>query len=109
MPELQRLCRKHGTLLVMDEVATGFGRTGALFASEHFGVEPDIMTLAKAMTDGAGGIGAMLATRNVAKSMEEHGSFYSTYGWHPRSVAIAIATLRYITANRNASSRTSTR
>jgi acetylornithine/succinyldiaminopimelate/putrescine aminotransferase len=99
MQELQALCRRHGTLLIMDEVATGFGRTGALFACEHFGLSPDILTLAKAMTDGVGGIGAMIATAKVAKSMEKDGSFYSTYGWHPRSVDVAIATLRYIKAN----------
>jgi adenosylmethionine-8-amino-7-oxononanoate aminotransferase len=99
LPELQRLCRKNGTLLIMDEVATGFGRSGALFASAHYGVEPDIMTLAKAMTDGVGGMGAMIATAKVAKSMEQHGAFYSTYGWHPRSVAVAIATLRYLVKN----------
>jgi len=100
MPELQRLCRKHGTLLIADEVATGFGRTGKLFACEHFGIEPDIMTLAKAVTDGVGGLGTMLASATVARSMEKHGAFYSTYGWHPRSAHIAIHTLRYLTANR---------
>lgn len=96
LPELQRLCRRHGTLLVMDEVATGFGRTGTLFASDQFDIQPDIVTLAKAITDGVGGLGAMIATAEVASSMEEDGSFYSTYGWHPRSTAVAIATLKYI-------------
>jgi 4-aminobutyrate aminotransferase-like enzyme len=100
MPELQRLCRKYGTLLVMDEVATGFGRTGKIFACEHFGIQPDIMTIAKAVTDGVGGLGTMLASAKVARSMEKDGSFYSTYGWHPRSAHIAIHTLRYLTANR---------
>jgi adenosylmethionine-8-amino-7-oxononanoate aminotransferase len=99
LPELQRLCRRYGTLLVMDEVATGFGRTGKLFASEHFGIEPDIVTVAKAVTDGVGGMGAMIATAAVAKSMQEDGAFYSTYGWHPRSVDIAIQTLRYLARN----------
>jgi acetylornithine/succinyldiaminopimelate/putrescine aminotransferase len=99
LPELQRLCRKHGTLLIADEVATGFGRTGTLFACEQVGLQPDIMTLAKSITDGVGGMGAMIATAGIAGSMEEHGAFYSTYGWHPRSVDVAIATLRYITAN----------
>jgi acetylornithine/succinyldiaminopimelate/putrescine aminotransferase len=83
----------------MDEVATGFGRTGKLFACEHFGVRPDIMTVAKAVTDGVGGMGAMIATAAVAKSMEEDGAFYSTYGWHPRSADIAIRTLRYLIRN----------
>ena len=100
MPELQRLCRKYGTLLFMDEVATGFGRTGKLFASEHFGIEPDIMTIAKAVTDGVGGMGAMIATEPVARSMEKDGAFYSTYGWHPRSTHIAIHTLRYLIRDR---------
>jgi acetylornithine/succinyldiaminopimelate/putrescine aminotransferase len=93
---LQRLCRKYGTLLIADEVATGFGRTGKLFASEYFDLRPDIMCVAKAITGGLGGMGATLMTAPVAKSMEEHGSFYSTYGWHPRSVALSIAALRYI-------------
>jgi adenosylmethionine-8-amino-7-oxononanoate aminotransferase len=99
LPELQRLCRRYGTLLFIDEVATGFGRTGKLFACEHFGIEPDIVTVAKAITDGVGGMGAMIASAPVAKSMQDEGSFYSTYGWHPRSVDIAIQTLRYIIRN----------
>ena len=99
LPELARLCRKHGTLLVLDEVATGFGRTGTLFATEQFGVRPDMVTLAKAVTDGVGGLGAMVASGKVARSMEADGAFYSTYGWHPRSVEAAIATLRYIVGN----------
>jgi acetylornithine/succinyldiaminopimelate/putrescine aminotransferase len=96
MRALQRLCRRHGTLLIMDEVATGFGRTGTIFASEQFGISPDMMCVAKAITGGLGGLGAMIATPAVAKSMEEDGNFYSTYGWHPRSVNVAIATLRYL-------------
>jgi adenosylmethionine-8-amino-7-oxononanoate aminotransferase len=96
LPELQRLCRRYGTLLVMDEVATGFGRTGTLFASDQFDIQPDMIALAKAITDGVGGMGALIATAEVANSMEEDGSFYSTYGWHPRSTAVAIATLKFI-------------
>ena len=93
MQGLQRFCRKYGTLLIADEVATGFGRTGKLFASEHFDLRPDIMCVAKAITGGLGGMGATLMTAPVAKSMEEHGNFYSTYGWHPRSVDVSIAAL----------------
>lgn len=93
-PRVAKLCRRYGTLLVMDEVATGFGRTGALFASEHFGIEPDLMCLAKAISGGVAPIGAVIATPDVGASMEEEGSFYSTYGWHPRSVAVSLANLR---------------
>ncbi|HEV7837023.1 MAG TPA: aspartate aminotransferase family protein [Gemmatimonadaceae bacterium] len=96
MTELQRLCKRYGTLLVMDEVACGFGRTGKLFASEHFGLAPDIMCLGKAITGGVAGMGATITTEEVGESLAEDGSTWSTFGWHPRSVAVAIATLRYI-------------
>jgi acetylornithine/succinyldiaminopimelate/putrescine aminotransferase len=96
MTELQRLCRRYGTLLVMDEVACGFGRTGKIFASEHFDIRPDIVCLGKAITGGVAGMGAMLTTDAVGKSLEEDGNTWSTFGWHPRSVAVAIATCRYI-------------
>jgi acetylornithine/succinyldiaminopimelate/putrescine aminotransferase len=91
---VQKLCRRYGTLFIADEVATGFGRTGKLFASEHFNLKPDIMCVAKAITGGHSPMGAMLTTAAVGRSMEEKGSFYSTYGWHPLSVAAALATLR---------------
>jgi len=100
MTGLQRLCQRYGTLLVMDEVACGFGRTGALFATEHYGLAPDMLCIGKAMTAGVLGAGAMIATAPVARSMEKSGTFWSTYGWHPRSVAAAIATIGYMTANR---------
>jgi adenosylmethionine-8-amino-7-oxononanoate aminotransferase len=97
MHGLQALCRHYGTLLIMDEVATGFGRTGKLFASEHFDIEPDIMCMAKALSGGYAAIGATIATEEVARSAEDKGmSFWSTYGWHPLSVAAALANLHYI-------------
>ena len=95
------LCRRYGTLFIADEVACGFGRTGRLFACEHFDLAPDMMCVAKAMSGGLAPIGAVIATAPIAKSMEENdGTFYSTYGWHPRSVAAAIATLRGLKATR---------
>lgn len=100
MVGLQRLCRRYGTLLVMDEVACGFGRTGTLFASEHFAIEPDILCLGKAISGGYGALGATIMTAKVAKSMERDGSFYSTFGWHPIAVAAAIASIRYVTRHR---------
>jgi acetylornithine/succinyldiaminopimelate/putrescine aminotransferase len=95
------LCRRYGTSFIADEVACGFGRTGRVFACEHFDLDPDMLCLAKAMSGGLAPIGAVIATAPLAKSMEENdGTFYSTYGWHPRSVAAAIATLRDLKANR---------
>ena len=91
---VEKLCRRYGTLFIADEVATGFGRTGKLFAVEHFNLQPDIMCLAKAITGGHSPMGAVMTTAAVGRSMEEKGSFYSTYGWHPLSVAAALATLR---------------
>jgi 4-aminobutyrate aminotransferase-like enzyme len=95
------LCRRYGTLFIADEVACGFGRTGRVFACEHFDLDPDMLCVAKAMSGGLAPIGAVIATAPIAQSMEENeGAFYSTYGWHPRSVAAAIATLRNLKANR---------
>jgi adenosylmethionine-8-amino-7-oxononanoate aminotransferase len=91
---VETLCRRYGTLFIADEVATGFGRTGKLFAVEHYNLQPDIMCLAKAITGGHSPMGAILTTAAVGRSMEEKGSFYSTYGWHPLSVAAALAALR---------------
>jgi acetylornithine/N-succinyldiaminopimelate aminotransferase len=96
MRGLQRVCRRYGTLLILDEVATGFGRTGHLFASELFGLAPDILTLGKAITGGHAGMGATLATERVARAADGKVSVYSTYGWHPLSVEAALATLAYL-------------
>lgn len=99
MRGLQRLCRRYGTLLILDEVATGFGRTGRLFASELFGLAPDILTLAKAITGGHAGMGATVATERVARAAEGQVNVYSTYGWHPLSVEAALANLAYLHAH----------
>ncbi|HET6398500.1 MAG TPA: aspartate aminotransferase family protein [Candidatus Thermoplasmatota archaeon] len=86
-------CSDTGTLLVLDEVASGFGRTGRMFATEHFGVEPDIVTLAKALTSGVAPLGATLLSGEVAEAVEGELSVYSTYGWHPLGVEAALGTL----------------
>ena len=95
MTGVARLCKKYGTLLIVDEVACGWGRTGRLFATEHFPIAPDIMCVAKAITGGYAPMGAVMTTATVAKSAEEDGSFYSTYGWHPLAVEAALANVRY--------------
>lgn len=92
---VQESCREFGTLLIIDEVATGLGRTGKMFASEYYDTEPDIMCLGKGITGGYGVLAATIMTEQVAKSMEFGFSFYSTFGWHPRNVEAALANLDY--------------
>ena len=97
---VQKACKKYGTVFIIDEVATGFGRTGKLFASEHYNLKPDIMCLAKGLTGGYGGLGATIMTKKIAKSMEWDFSFYSTFGWHPLNVEAAIANLKFLIKNK---------
>lgn len=97
---IQKACKKYGTLLIIDEVATGFGRTGKLFASEYYNLKPDIMCLGKGITGGYGGLGATIMTHEVAKSMEFDFSFYSTFGWQPLNVEAALTNVKYIIKNK---------
>ncbi len=90
IPALRELCDENGMLLILDEVQTGCGRTGKWFGYQHTGIEPDIMTLAKALGNGVP-IGAMVASQEVGKSLTV-GSHGSTYGANPLCVAAAIAT-----------------
>jgi acetylornithine/succinyldiaminopimelate/putrescine aminotransferase len=101
MKGLVPLCHRYGTLVILDEVATGFGRTGKLFASEYYDVRPDMMAIAKAATGGAAGIGGLLVRGGLAEILEQDGNVYSTYGWHPLSVDVAIANVRWIKRNQN--------
>jgi acetylornithine aminotransferase len=88
---VRELCDRRETLLIFDEVQVGMGRTGKLFAYEHFGVEPHIMTLAKALGNGLP-IGAMLSVEEVAKAFGP-GSHASTFGGTPLVTAVAKAVL----------------
>jgi acetylornithine/N-succinyldiaminopimelate aminotransferase len=92
--DVRSLCDRHGILLILDEVQTGMGRTGSLFAYEHFGITPDIMTLAKGLGGGVP-IGAMLATEKVAAAFQPatHGS---TFGGNPLVCAAGVATIEVI-------------
>lgn len=98
---VQAACKKYGTVLIIDEVATGFGRTGKMFASEHYNLKPDIMCLAKGITGGYGGLGVAIMTEEVAKSMEYDFSFYSTFGWHPLNVEGTLANIKYLLRRKN--------
>ena len=92
--EVRRICDQHGLILIFDEVQVGMGRTGKLFAYEHFDVTPDIMTLAKALAGGAP-IGTMLAKDEFAAAFTP-GTHGSTFGGNPLVCAAAIATVRTI-------------
>ena len=91
---LRRLCDQEGLLLVFDEVQTGMGRTGKLFAYEHFAMTPDIMTLAKALANGLP-MGAMLAKEGVAASFTP-GSHASTFGGTPLVAAAAFRVVKVL-------------
>jgi predicted acetylornithine/succinylornithine family transaminase/N-acetyl-ornithine/N-acetyl-lysine deacetylase len=93
---LAALCRERGALLIVDEIQTGFGRTGRLFASEHYGIEPDILCLAKALAGGLP-IGAIcLGTRVIESGRISRGVHGSTFGGNPLVSAAALATLNVI-------------
>jgi acetylornithine/N-succinyldiaminopimelate aminotransferase len=91
LKEVRELCNEHNILLILDEVQTGMGRTGKLFAYEHFGITPDIMTVAKGLGGGVP-IGAMLATDKVAFAFQP-GNHASTFGGNPLVCAAAVATI----------------
>src|SRR3989304_4565663 len=94
LKEVSNVCDEHGLLLIFDEVQTGIGRTGKFFAYEHFGISPDIMTLAKSLGGGVA-IGAMLARAEVAKSFVP-GSHASTFGGNPLACAAGVAAIKAV-------------
>jgi acetylornithine aminotransferase len=94
LKKVRELCDRRGVLMILDEIQTGMGRTGKLFAHEHDGVTPDIMTLAKALANGLP-IGAMLATETVAAAFGP-GAHASTFGGTPLVTAAALETLTMI-------------
>jgi len=98
LKNVRQICDETGTLLIFDEIQTGMGRTGKLFAYEHFGIEPDIMTLAKALANGLP-IGAMLAKEHVASAFG-HGSHASTFAGTPIVTAASLEVVKVLTEDK---------
>ena len=96
-PTIREICDKHGVVMICDEVINGFGRTGKMFAVEHWDVTPDIMTVAKALTSGYLPIGATIASSNVADAFkgDEENTFRHliTFGGNPPACAAALRNL----------------
>ena len=98
-PEIQRICDKHGILLVSDEVITGFGRTGHWFGCERFGSKPDLMTFAKGVTSGYVPLGGVMVGERIARVLIDQGGDFNhgyTYSGHPVACAVALANIRLI-------------
>jgi len=94
LPGVRELCDRYGIVLICDEVMSGFGRTGKWFAVDHWGVKPDIMTMAKGLTSGYAPLGAVAMREEIAAAFNERtyqGGL--TYNGHPISLAAAIATI----------------
>jgi len=97
MQRLRKRCNETGTLLILDEIQTGFGRTGTLFAFEHFNINPDILLLAKGMGGGMP-IGAFIASNEIMSVLKENPilGHITTFGGHPVSCAAGLANLEVI-------------
>lgn len=96
-PEIQRICDKHGVLVVSDEVICGFGRTGHWFGCQTFGFRPDLMTFAKGVTSGYVPLGGVMVGDRIAKVLVDQGGEFAhgyTYSGHPVACAVALANIR---------------
>ena len=100
LAQLRRLCDRHGAYLIFDEVITGFGRLGTWFGAQHFGVTPDLLTFAKAVTSGYQPLGGVILGRSVCEPIEADASFLLrhgyTYSGHATACAAAMANLDII-------------
>ncbi len=106
LPKLRQICDDYGLLLILDEVITGFGRTGKMFACEHWDVQPDLITLAKGLTSGYLPLGACVASTQVFNTFlgdaDENREFAQvcTYGGHPVACAAGVANLKILQEER---------
>jgi acetylornithine/N-succinyldiaminopimelate aminotransferase len=89
---LAKLCRKYGTLLIFDEVLTGFGRTGKMFAFEHYNITPDIICVAKGLSSGYAAIGATITKKEIAEGFV----YFSTFAWSAFASRVALENLDII-------------
>ena len=96
--ELRRICSKYDLQLIIDEVITGFGRTGKMFAYQTFGVTPDLLTVAKGIASTYIALSAVLTNDTIARGLEDYGKgeSFSTYGNHPVACAAAVANIKAI-------------
>jgi putrescine aminotransferase len=98
-PEIQRICHKYGILLVADEVICGFGRMGEWFGSNHFGIEADLMPIAKGLSSGYLPIGGLMVGDRVAETVINKGGDFNhgfTYSGHPAACSVAIENIRIL-------------
>jgi putrescine aminotransferase len=104
LAEVARLCQRYGTLLVLDEVQTGLGRTGKMFACEHEGVVPDVIAVAKGLSGGLVPVGAYMTTRRLWEraygSLDRYDAHSATFTGGPLACAAGIATLEVIARDR---------
>jgi adenosylmethionine-8-amino-7-oxononanoate aminotransferase len=97
--EVRRICDRHGVLLIMDEVITGYGRTGAMFAAEHYGVVPDIMTMAKGISSGYAPVAAVAVREEVFEPFTAYGNALNhllTFGGHAVAAAAALKNIEIL-------------
>ncbi len=93
--QVQSFCKEKGILLIIDEVQTGFGRTGKLFACEHYDLEPDLLCLSKAIGGGFP-IGAVLCSSSIKVALGKHGT---TFGGNPLACAASLASINFLLKN----------